>query len=195
MLRTETPVEYFRELVESAMDHQRVHPGELTTYYVVNLLASVASSAYGDQLGRTLRERPAALKLAYALESSGLRRRRAFQELGDQTLFTCGFFADSLRRSTVDLDYYAALGAHAYAWLADHDEGALADVFAELARKFEAFVDVLSEVSERSALQTNADLLRLYERWLALGGRRQAELLAERGLTPPNRRARSRYVQ
>ena len=42
-------------------------------------------------------------------------------------------------------------------------DGAFGDVFDELSGKFVAFVDVLGEVSERSALTSNADLLRLYE--------------------------------
>jgi hypothetical protein len=46
------------------------------------------------------------------------------------------------------------------------------------------FVDVLSEVSERSSLSSNTDLLRLYERWLRTGSTRSGYLLAERGVVP-----------
>jgi len=54
----------------------------------------------------------------------------------------------------------------------------------ELADNFVRFVDVLSEVSERASLGSNADLLRLYERWLRTGSPRSGQLLAERGVVP-----------
>ena len=40
LVRSHSPVEYFRELVDAAMQHQRVSAQELTSFYVVNLLAS-----------------------------------------------------------------------------------------------------------------------------------------------------------
>jgi hypothetical protein len=49
-------------------------------------------------------------------------------------------------------------------------------------------------VSERSALTSNADLLRLYERWLRTGSRRDSQLLVERGIVP-NASIGSRFVQ
>ena len=57
-------------------------------------------------------------------------------------------------------------------------------VFAELGDKFVGFVDVLSEVSERTGCSSNADLLRLYEKWLKTGSRRSGQLLVERGVVP-----------
>ena len=95
-----------------------------------------------------------------------------------------GFFADSLRRKLVDVDYYVTIGEYAYAALSRHEADTLSPVFAELATKFPAFVDVLSEVSERTACTSNADLLRLYEKWLKTGSRRSGELLIERGVVP-----------
>jgi hypothetical protein len=53
-----------------------------------------------------------------------------------------------------------------------------------LGEKFVGFVDVLSEVSERTSCSSNADLLRLYEKWLKTGSARSGQLLAERGVVP-----------
>ena len=39
LLRSESPTEFFRELVETAMQNQHVSARELTSFYVVNLLA------------------------------------------------------------------------------------------------------------------------------------------------------------
>ena len=57
-------------------------------------------------------------------------------------------------------------------------------VFGELSEKFVGFVDVLNEVSERTSCSSNADLLRLYEKWLKTGSPRSGQLLVERGVVP-----------
>ncbi len=54
----------------------------------------------------------------------------------------------------------------------------------ELSGRFRQFVDVLSEVSEKTRLTTPLSVVRLYERWLATGSARAAALLAEQGITP-----------
>lgn len=189
LLREETPAEYFKELVESAVARQRLKVGELTTFYVVNLLCGFVR--VGDT---ALDAEPLALRLAQALDSGGLEQRARLRSLGDLSLFVSGFFSDSLNRKLVDVDYYVSLGEYAYASLSRAESALFAEVFAELADKFCSFVDVLNDVSERSALTRNADLLRLYERWLRTGSRRDGQLLVERGLVP-NSSIGSRFVQ
>ena len=50
LLRGESPTEFFRELVEAAMQNQRVSAHELTSFYVVNLLTGFvhADARAGD---------------------------------------------------------------------------------------------------------------------------------------------------
>jgi len=43
---------------------------------------------------------------------------RTLKEVGDTSLYVAGFFAKSLTRSLVDVDYYVGLGQSAYAQLA-----------------------------------------------------------------------------
>ena len=38
LLREQAPAEYFKELVESALARQHLQAGDLTAYYLVNLL-------------------------------------------------------------------------------------------------------------------------------------------------------------
>jgi hypothetical protein len=83
----------------------------------------------------------------------------------------------------VDVEYYTQLGGVAYAALSRHN-GELSAVFAELAQKFLGVVDILSEVSERTAFSSNRDLLRLYERWLKTRSHHAAQVLLERGVIP-----------
>ena len=53
-----------------------------------------------------------------------------------------------------------------------------------MSKKFAAFVEVLSEVSERTSLTSDSDLLRLYEKWMRTGSKRNGDLLAENGIVP-----------
>ena len=43
LVHDETPMEYFKQLVEEALAHQRVQSSEHTTFYVVNLLTAFVS--------------------------------------------------------------------------------------------------------------------------------------------------------
>ena len=48
IFRSESAVEYFKDLVDAALAHQRITAGELTAFYVVNLLASFVHRTAGD---------------------------------------------------------------------------------------------------------------------------------------------------
>lgn len=191
LIRSDTTMEYFRGLVEAALAHQRVDAGELTACYVVNMLAGFT---HVDGPQGQIDSEPLALGLARAIEQGGSAQRAAFRRVGDLSLFVSGFFSDSLKRKLVDLDYYIALGGFAYGALSRNDDDSFSPVFGELANKFVAFVDVLSEVSEQSAGASNIDLLRLYEKWLRTGSRRNGEKLVEHGIVP-NRSVAGRFVQ
>src|SRR5207247_11417846 len=125
-----------------------------------------------------------ACRVGRALEGGGLRQRASLREIGDVSLFLSGFFSHSFRRKLVDVDYYVSIGGWAYTALSRVDSDTLSPVFGELAEKFVGFVDVLSEVSERTSCTSNADLLRLYEKWLKTGSPRRGQLLVERGVVP-----------
>lgn len=174
-------VPYFKSLVEEAIAHQHLAAADLTAYYVVQLLAGFLDRSENRTDGGG---EPLALQLADALEKGGMQQRAGLKQIGDLALFISGFFSDSLRRKLVDVDYYAAIGGYAYHTLSRVETDTFAPVFAELGDKFVAFVDVLNEVSERTSLTSNTDVLRLYEKWLKTRSRRSGQLLAERGVVP-----------
>jgi hypothetical protein len=191
LVRNQTATEYFRELVESAMLNQRVSAGELTSFYVVNLLTGFVHLDRSPAAGE---EGPLGVRLARAMQDAGVAQRNGLKKVGDISLFVSGFFSDSLNRSLVDIDYYIQLGECAYGSLAKRGEDTFTDVFDELSGKFTVFVDVLSEVSERTALTSNLDLLRLYEKWIRTKSRRSGDLLAARGIVP-NTSVSTRFIQ
>ena len=191
VFRRESAVEYFKEMVEEALMHQGLATQELTAFYVVQLLTSFLQRPVpGDNVD----EAPLAVRLARAFESGGAQQRASLRQIGDAALFVSGFFSDSLSRKLVDVDYYVSIGGCAYNTLSRVETDTFSTVFAELGEKFVGFVDVLSEVSERASCSSNADLLRLYEKWVKTGSRRSGQLLVERGVVP-NASLRSTRVQ
>jgi hypothetical protein len=187
LVRDETPMEFFREQLERAMEHQKVSTSAFTEYYLVNLLtACVQGEIPPSEPGYD--ETPLAILYVRAVQASRAERARLLRAMGDTALFVSGFFADSLSNRLVDLGYYKAMGGHAYARLSREDAllggGVGATVFSELSGRFSELADVLAEVSEQSRLATNTSVLRLYERWVQTGSRRAAAMLAERGIAP-----------
>jgi hypothetical protein len=193
LLHEQAPVEYFKELVDAALVRQHVEAGDLTAYYLVNLLCQYVrpESRHG---GKGIEEQPLAIQLTRALQTGGSEQRMRLRSLGDFSLFMSGFFPDSLRRRPVDVDYYVSMGEYAYGSLSRIDEDTFAEVFAELARKFVAYMDVLADISERTAVTSSGDLLRLYEKWLRTGSSRDGKKLVDSGIVP-NASIGKRFLQ
>jgi hypothetical protein len=181
LLRDQSPAEFFKEMVEDSLARQRMQTGDMTSYYLVDLLCRFirldgrAPADFGE---------PLAFRLARALESGGSEQRERLRQLGDFSLFVAGFFSDSLKRQAVDVDYYVSMGEYAYGSLSHRDEDTFTEVFSDLATRFVGFADVLAEISDRSAIRNSVDTLRLYEKWLRSGSTRDSQKLIERGILP-----------
>jgi hypothetical protein len=182
LLRSESSAEYFKELVERAIERQGVASSELSSYYLVQLLDNFVALDQKYAEMEVEKGTPLAELLCDALASEGKRRFSLLKFTGDLALFVSGFFSDSITRRRVDLDYYVRLGGYAYGGAARFSPLDIAEVFMELAHKFPRFVDVLNEVSEQSAIAENAGILRLYERWRETGSRRSEALLRRAGI-------------
>ena len=192
-LQEQTPAEFFKDHIESALARQGLRATGLTSYYLVDLLCRFTRPDLRMPFNEDPGE-PLAVRLTRALQSGGMEQRARLRNLGDFSLFMSGFFSDSLRRGAVDVDYYVSMGGYAYASLARRDEDALGEVFGELGRKFVPFMDVLSDISERTSLSSCRDVLRLYERWMRTGSIRAGQLLVDQGI-PPNSSISKKFVQ
>jgi hypothetical protein len=182
--------EYFKDMVGSAIERQKLRVAEMTEFYLVNLLAEFLDT---QNLFRTategaagqLEEEPLAFMLKRAQEQQGFERVRELKRLGDTSLYVSGYWGDSLDGKLVDVDYYVAMGGRAYSALSEIFQGAsVAELYEELSAKFLRLVDLLSEVSDRTAVRTNQGLVRIYERYVKTGSERAARLLSERGVLP-----------
>ncbi len=181
--------DFFRESINTAIDNQNVDVNPHTSHYVVNLLTLFSRSEnFYDETDEHCGVRPLALMLADAADADTQEQRSSsLQRIGDVALFTAGFFADSLAYRPVDMDYYVRMGGSAYGSLSDEIKGttrgmALVDVFREMARKFQALVDVLNEVREGAC--GSDDVVRVYEIWRKTGSKRAAKILEQNGVVP-----------
>ena len=182
-----TPALFFRDQLITAMEHQRVSTSAFTESYLVNLLSAFAKGEKLPSREPGFDETPLALLYARALTAARFERVVLLRSTADTALFVSGFFAESLPGGPADIRYYASLGGRAYAHLGrehEREDPSGTSVFVELSGRFRQFVDVLSEVSEKTRLTTPLSVVRLYERWLATGSARAAALLAEQGITP-----------
>lgn len=191
LLDPQSPAGYFRDRLDSALSRQHVTAGILTSQYLVNLLCQFVR-ADAEGFGRDAE--PLAFRLARALDTGGALRRTQLQSLGDFSLFVSGFFPGSFPRRTVDVDYYVSMGEYAYGSLSRRERDAIGEVFGELSRKFVAFTDVLSDVSEQTGAASEPDVLRLYEKWLKTGSVRDGRRLLDGGILP-SRSAGTQRVQ
>ena len=169
----------FHDLVRAAMATQKVASSETTEFYLVQLLAAFARPARGDLL-----DPPLGLDYLRAFSLPASQRYEKLKRVADTALFITGVFTDSLERSLVGVEYYAALGRNAYARLSVEPRAPLATSFEELAGRFPEFVRVLTEISAQELFRREQDTLRLYTRWLNTRGQREAELLLRRGIIP-----------
>lgn len=183
LIREESPQELFKELVEEALAHQNVDTTEASAFYLVHLLDAFIRP---DRLFANAELEPGqALAEIYcqAVTSEGMQRFARLKLAADLALFLSGFLAESLNRQLCGADYYVRLGGAAYgsvAVLCHHRPSAT--LFDEMSKKFLAFADVLSEVSETCALADTNNLLRLYSRWQETGSPRSAAVLRKHGI-------------
>jgi len=172
------PTEFFRQLVQNAMQAQCVNSGEETEYYLVQLLQHHLRMR-GDLL-----EKPLALEFLEASNVAGMERFNRLKLVGDTALFVAGLFADCLERTVVQPVYYVEIGQLAYRRVAGVGSPPVREMFADLAMQFLDLVRVLGEISTSELFASDRDTLRVYRRWLLTRGAQDASLLVRRGIIP-----------
>jgi hypothetical protein len=185
VLASQSAREWFREAVGEVLSLRRLSVQAETEFYLVELLTSFVSSErlFVEQADGTVQEEPLALILLRAMAAERRERAAQLKRLGDTSLFVSGFLGDSLARGVVGADYYRAMGERAYGALAAAERSAaLAGLYGELSRRFDAFVDCFAEIAELGDLGSNRGLVRLFERWQLTRSERVAEKLRARGV-------------
>ena len=147
---------FFHEILGEALGKSGMNVSIGAEYYLVGLLGEFAKGRISDE--------PMALRLSKT-EDAG-ERVQALKEIGDTSLYVSGFFAESISRQLVDVDYYIGMGGAAYRELS-HRMGSshVAEVYAELAGQFPAFVDVLARIRNQVSFAGD-DVVSLYQEWM-----------------------------
>ena len=189
-LKIETSAEpFFFELVHGAVENQKIKILPETEFYVVKLLTRFifSESLYSKSSDGSLEDQPIAILYKEALEAEAPPiQKTLFQNVGDISLYKAGFFQESLSRTKIDLDYYIGMGGSAYLNASKiTDEKHFQTLFSELSDKFDRFVSVLLEVSEKTSIsstKTEADVFRMYDLWSKTGSERAARVLKKSGI-------------
>lgn len=183
--------DYFRTSIDAVIEQQGVELDPHATHYVVNMMTLFSrSEEFYDDDDDICGVKPLALMLADASDApSPEHRNQLLQRIGDVSLFISGFFMESLANKSVDVDYYIYMGENAYGSLSEETRGTLrgkafADVYRELACKFQILIDVLNEFRDSMRPGSDADLLRTYEIWRKSGSQRAEKLLRRQGVVP-----------
>jgi hypothetical protein len=180
------PHQFFSEELKTVMEKRGISAGPQSFEYLVDLMTRFLQSDtfFAKNAEGKLEDNVLAQIYAQYVQSTPEMQQVLLRRLGDVCLMMTGFFADSLKRKVVDVDYYAGMGGAAY-WQLSCNTSVGQPVYKELSVRFKTFSDVLGEMSERSGLQSNGDLLRLYEKWLYTGSDRLKNLLSEHGIPTP----------
>lgn len=168
---------FFTETIDQAIEKRRISAPPLARQYLVSLLNEHLHSQNVNFEG-TLAE-----MLLRASQAEKSARRELLKRLGDTSLYISGFFGDSLKRKVVDIDYYANMGGMAYSQLAaDYSQEKEALVFEDFSRRFLEYVELLTYISQSAFIQSNQDILRLYERYVRTGSELAKDQLIEKGI-------------
>lgn len=178
--------EYFQGPVTESIRAREVEASAAATTYLVKLLEDFGKPT---QEAESPLRKPVTFLLHEAMEAQGPDRFKRLQGLGDGVLYGVGFFGESIREN--DREYFVHVGSQAYGHAARmlhaSGEGQGPDVLGELAKKFEGFVDVVTDVSDwvmAKSARGHEGLVRIYERWLKTQSPVLSNELAGRGMIP-----------
>lgn len=178
--------DYFSKELGTVIDRRRVQvPPDAFEYLVTLLVQHLHSEVFFSKTpDGKLGENYLVQLYAEYLRGNAEVKKTALQRLGDVCLMVTGCFSDSLSRKLVDIEYYQGMGGAAYWQRAQiaSKEGAL---FQDLSVRFKVFSGLLMEMSDRSSLNNNKDVLRIYERWLQTKSLHLKEILSEKGIPTP----------
>jgi hypothetical protein len=177
---------FFKDVVQDALTSRKVETFPMAQDYLVSILENYikTDNLFDTQTdnGKLTRETLAEMFLK-SQSLNGNAKIELLKKLGDVSLYVSGFFGDSFERKVIDVDYYINMGGTAYGTLAQEiRQDTSRRVFNEFSRKFLEFVDVLTLISQKTFVQNDESILRLYEKFLKTGSELARETLEEKGI-------------
>lgn len=178
--------EYFQQSLQEALHERKVETYPVVQDYLVTMLEYylVTENLYNEAntSGKKTHDTLAEMMLKAGSASPRIRFE-LLKKLGDTALYISGYFGDSLQRKIVDVDYYIDMGSTAYISLSEQvHEDTYAQLYREIAKKFNEFVDVFTLMSRKSMQVENDNVLRLMELLAKTGSPLAQEQLMEKGI-------------
>lgn len=193
------PNMYFTELVQEAMKQRKLSASDILKKYLTDLLVHfIRAENLFEKESVSGKNSPPTLAELYlkAMSTESEERHGLLKKLGDTSLYISGVFGDSLQRKLVDIDYYADMGCAAYGSLSDEvEEDRFKVLFSDISKNFIEYMEVLTVVSQKTLIQSNENLLRLYENYVRTGSELAKEHLIEKGLLHLPEKGKKRYSQ
>lgn len=184
-----SPEQHFSEALKEALEQRKVKSFPHLETYLIHMLKHYLDSRNLFTPHSTHGEKnitpPETLAEMYliAMNSEIARKKEIMKTLADRSLYLAGFFGDSLQKKLVDIDYYSEMGSAAYYNLATWTkEDHLSEVYKTFSKRFVEFVEVLGYMSEKSAIQADQNVLRLYDLYLKTGSEMAREKLNQMGI-------------
>lgn len=182
-----SPEQHFTELLKEACAYRKFKILPSNETYILNLLNHYIDSRnlFTPFVGENVEKAPETFAELYltALSSDEPKNREYMKICADKALYLSGFFGDSLHKKSVDIEYYMGIGASAYSNLAAWTkEETTANVYNTFSKKFIDFAELLNYISDKSALQSEQNILKLYERYIKTGSELARDKLTELGV-------------
>jgi hypothetical protein len=178
--------EYFHQSLQEALLERKIETYPVVQNYLVTMLEYylLTDNLFKEEnsSGKKTHETLAEMMLK-ASSSTPRVRIELLKKLGDTALYISGFFGDSLQRKIVDVDYYIDMGSTAYISLSEQVyEDTSSQLYREIARKFNGFVDVFTLMSRKSMHAEKDNILRLMEVLAKTGSSLAQDQLIEMGI-------------
>lgn len=112
-----------------------------------------------------------ALDYLEGMQEAGSAREGRLREVGDVCLLLSGLFPQRAERRRVRIGYYVDLGRGAYRQVAENCRRGAADLYAQLAEKFVALMDILNAIRALDGSVVHGSPLAALELWSDTGSR------------------------
>jgi hypothetical protein len=148
VIYTSNLTEYFKEILENALQKTNIKLTNQTQNYIINLLDEFTRVEIAFSGNINNNEESTATLWLRAIESDKKESIRILRHVGDSSLYFIGFFKDNLENKLVGSEYYSKVGQSAYASVAGMTkEENIALLYNELATHFKGLVTVLNAMS------------------------------------------------
>ncbi len=184
-----SPQDFFRNQVTEASQSLSLKLPEDIEFYLVNLLCEFVSPLAMRIGEENVLDKPLALMMAKAMDSSPDDQIKVLKRLGDTSLYVSGYFQDCFKRKAVDVSYYMDMGSVAYEKTAKlmrdykHDNH-FSKVYSTLSQEFKKLVAVIMEVAESLVASRKDDILGTYLKWQSTHSQRLRRILEDQGVEP-----------